>query len=73
MDERGSMSIEAALVLPSVLGFIGLLIWININVFTFTSDYARNKKEGFSDYVETHRAVSAVFDAGENIYEILFG
>ena len=73
MDERGSISVEAACVMPLVIGFVGVLVLLNVNVFIKTVKLTSVHSDVFTNYVGTHRAVSAVFDSGENIYEILFG
>lgn len=73
MNERGSLTLEAAFVVPAVMLFIALLLMVNIKVFGFAETYISRDNENFADYANVHRKVSAVFDAGENIYEILFG
>lgn len=72
-DERGNITVEAAIVVPLMMLFIAALLIFNLKVFAYTNNYCNKEHESEAGYAETHRKVSSVYDACENIYEILFG
>ena len=72
-DDRGSFTVEASFVVPAVLILICLAFFLNFYIFAGTAEYGKAVREDPPDYCNVHRAISAVFDAGGNIYETLFG
>lgn len=71
MNKKGSITIESALVVPFVIFFISLLLSLNIRFFNLLK--IENEEPNDIDYVNFHREISSIFDAGGNIYEMLFG
>ncbi len=72
-NQKGSFTVEATLVIPLVIIVICALLTINIFFFSKVNEYENIVREKAPDYCSVHRGVSAVFDAGGDIYEILFG
>lgn len=72
-DDRGSFSVEASTVVPIVILFITFLLYLNIRIYAKTCGYTETVYEEGADCAEVHRAVSSIYDAGGDIYEMLFG
>lgn len=72
-DERGNLSVEAGIVVPLLILFVSTLLLFNLKVYSNVNEYAKIEHEAVTDYADTHRKVSSIYDACENIYEILFG
>ena len=71
--DNGSLTTEAAVVVPLVLIFVAILIGAYVNVFAGAVRYSEKETESNPEYADVHRAVSSVFDAGGDIFEMLFG
>ncbi|MBP1587347.1 MAG: hypothetical protein ILO53_02970 [Clostridia bacterium] len=69
----GSFSVEAAIVVPIVILFIALLLYVNVRFYANAVRYTEIGHGEGADCAEVHRAVSSVFDAGGDIFEMLFG
>ena len=73
LDERGSFSLEAAIVVPMVILFFSAMLLLNLKVFRYADGYCKIVGESFSEYADVHRKVSSVYDAVENIFAVIFG
>ncbi|MCR5693925.1 MAG: hypothetical protein K6G89_03005 [Clostridia bacterium] len=73
LGDEGSFSLEASFVVPAVIIFICLLFTLNFFFVSKLSSYEKYSREAPPNYSDLHRGISAVFDAGGNIYETLFG
>ena len=73
IGDRGSFSTESSVVVPVVILFIALLIYMNIVVYAKTVRYTETVYAEGADCADVHRAVSSIYDAGGDIYEMLFG
>lgn len=69
----GNFSVEAAVVVPGVLLIICLMFGLNMFFFTKMVNYEKVERNDAHDCADTHRLVSTLFDAGGDIYEMLFG
>ena len=71
--EEGSLTTEAAIVVPMILAFVAILIGAYINVYSGAVRYSEKEADKAPGYADVHRAVSSIFDAGGDIFEMLFG
>ncbi|MBQ7444548.1 MAG: hypothetical protein IJS71_01225 [Clostridia bacterium] len=70
---EGSISIEAAVVMPFVIIIICGISLFNVYFFSKIVSYGNMSRSAAPDYCDIHRSVSAVFDAGGDVFHALFG
>ena len=72
-NRRGSITVESAMAVPFLLLFVIFMLEFELKLFEGVENYTEGIEYSSPDYSDISRKVSVIFDAGGNIYELLFG
>ena len=72
MNEKGSFTAEAAVVIPLFILFIVFLLMININVFGETKAICEKDCTVITENSEVNRAAGVIFETGGELYDLFF-
>lgn len=73
MNENGSFTVEASMVVPVLIIFISIMLLLNMKVFAFVRDSCVEYEKCGLNYSDVHRAADVIFDTGGDLYEKFFG
>jgi hypothetical protein len=72
VNDSGSFTAEAAIVVPLFILFIVFLLLININVFGETKAICEKDCTIITENSEVNRAAGVIFETGGELYDLFF-
>ena len=72
MGCKGSISIEACIVIPLLIAFVSVLFCINYNIFIKTEEMCSTACVCDVDFSDVHRAAVVIFETGGELYDLFF-